>query len=140
MEYVSKIIMNLPTYLVLDINNCITKDYGVDKMQKYRKVSYCMPEETIIEIEIIQLMKSTQQIKISKSEIVENALIYSFSMFEEELENTDMLRAIVTPFIEPIVDTYTISVDVADKLDYYAHVLGISQAHLIMASIEFINN
>ncbi len=48
-----------------------------------------------------------------------------------------MLRAIVTDFIEPIEQTYTISVDIADKLDYYAHALGISAAHLVMASIEF---
>ena len=106
-------------------------------MKKYIEVCYSLPEETIIEIEIIQLMEAGENIKISKSEIVENALINSFDMFEEELENVDMLRAIVTDFIEPIEQTYTISVDVIDKLDCYAHALGISQAHLIMASVEF---
>ncbi len=106
-------------------------------MKKHIEVCYSLPEETIIEIEIIQLMKSTEQIKVSKSEIVENALVNSFDIFEEELEYVDILRAIVTDFIEPIEQTYTISVDVADKLDYYAHALGISQAHLIMASVEF---
>jgi len=106
-------------------------------MKKYIEVCYSLPEETIIEIEIIQLMKSTEQIKVSKSKVVENALVNSFDMFEEELENVDMLRAIVTDFIEPIEQTYIISVDVIDKLDYYAHALGISQAHLIMASVEF---
>ena len=106
-------------------------------MKKYREVSYSLPEETIIEIEIIQLMKAGKNIKISKSEIIENALANSFDIFEEELGNADMLRAIVTDFIEPIIETYTISVDVANKLDYYAHALGISTAHLVMASIEF---
>ena len=106
-------------------------------MKIYREVSYLLPEETIIEIEIIQLMEAGENIKISKSEIVENTLINSFDIFEEELEYIDILRAIVTDFIEPIEQTYTISVDVADKLDYYAHALGISVAHLIMASVEF---
>jgi len=106
-------------------------------MNIYREISYSLPEETIIEIEIIQLMEAGENIKISKSEIVENALVYSFDIFEEELEYVDILRAIVTDFTEPIEQTYTISVDVADKLDYYAHALGISQAHLIMASIVF---
>jgi len=106
-------------------------------MKKYIEVCYSLPEETIIEIEIIQLIKSTEQIKVSKSEIVENVLVNSFDIFEEELEYVDILRAIVTDFIEPIKQTYTISVDIIDKLDYYAHALGISQAHLIMASIVF---
>jgi len=106
-------------------------------MKKYKEVSYSLPEETIIEIEIIQLMEAGENVKISKSKIVENTLVNSFDMFEEELENVDMLRAIVTDFIEPIEQIYTISVDVIDKLDYYAHALGISQAHLIMASVEF---
>jgi len=106
-------------------------------MKKHIEVCYSLPEETIIEIEIIQLMEAGENVKISKSKIVENTLVNSFDMFEEELENVDMLRAIVTDFIEPIEQIYTISVDVIDKLDYYAHALGISQAHLIMASVEF---
>jgi len=106
-------------------------------MKKYIEVCYSLPEETIIEIEIIQLMEAGENIKISKSEIVENALVYSFHIFEEELEYVDILRAIVTDFIEPVEQTYTISVDVIDKLDYYAHALGISVAHLIMASVKF---
>ncbi|MEA3331639.1 MAG: hypothetical protein U9Q29_08110, partial [Campylobacterota bacterium] len=102
-------------------------------MEKYRKVSYSLPEETITEIEIIQLMKSTEQIKISKSEIVENALLYSFDIFEEELRAVDNIIYIPINFKKTIIQTYTISVDVLNKLNYYASELGIKKSHLVLA-------
>ena len=107
--------------------------------QEYKKVSYGLPEKTILEIDIIQLMKSGVNIQISKSQIVENALIYSFDMFEEELRAVDEITYIPSTFIEKIIQTYTIPVDVANKLDYYAYELGIDKSHLVMASITFMS-
>ena len=107
--------------------------------QEYKKVSYGLPEKTILEIDIIQLMKSGVNIQISKSQIVENALIYSFDIFEDELKYANEIKKIATDLIEPIVQNYTISVAVADKLDYYASELGIDKSYLVMAGITFMS-
>jgi len=44
-----------------------------------------LSENIILEMEITQLMKLTENIKITQSEIIQNALIYSFDIFQAEL-------------------------------------------------------
>ena len=108
-------------------------------MQEKRKVAYSLDEETIIDIDIIQFNESVKGNKKSKSQIIEDALIACFDIFEEELRAVDNIIYIPINFKKTIIQTYTISVDVANKLDYYASELGIKKSHLVLAGIAFMS-
>lgn len=108
-------------------------------MQENRKVTYSLDEAKILDIDIIQFSESVKGNKKSKSQIVEDALIACFDIFEEELRAVDKMTYVPINFRKTIIQTYTISVDVANKLDYYASELGIKKSYLILAGITLMS-
>lgn len=56
-------------------------------MKTHKKVTYTLQEKTLLEIEIIMLMKSVESngVKTTKSSIVKDCLLSSYKLFEQEI-------------------------------------------------------
>jgi len=109
-------------------------------MQKYKKMSYRLPENIILDLEIIQLMKLTEDIKITQSEIIENALRYSLDIFEEELREFGKIGYNSEGFENMLEKEFILPLMLVNKLSFYSRELGISESLLVLASIVLICN
>ena len=54
-------------------------------MKTHQKVTYTLPKNIILDIDIIKLMSFGEGIRISKSALVKVSLLKSFKLFEEEV-------------------------------------------------------
>jgi len=111
-------------------------------MKTHKKVTYTLQEKTLLEIEIILLMKSVESnvVKTTKSSIVKDCLLSSYKLFEQELVENGGLPLSETYNLpnkfsntQPI--TITLPFEVVDRLDYFSKKLGIKKSHLVMCSL-----
>lgn len=122
----------------MSINNFITKDYGVYKMKIYKEVCSSLPENVLLEMEVMQLMKLTENIKITQSEIIEKELMYSLDIFEAELNEFGRIGYKSDNYKNVTEQIFTLPSKVVNKLNFYSRELGISQSLLVLASIVLI--
>jgi len=54
-------------------------------LKTHQKVTYTLPKNIILDIDIIKLMSFGEGIRISKSALVKVSLLKSFKLFEEEV-------------------------------------------------------
>jgi hypothetical protein len=62
----------------------------------------------------------------------------SFEVFENELVKYGgkITDKIPKKYFNTIPKTYTLPIEVVDRLNYYSNVLGVKKSHLVMSSIE----
>ena len=107
-------------------------------MKKHKKVTFTQTEKTILTMDIEMLMKSVEEGRVTKSSIIKDCLIKSFGLFEEELKKygKDTFKNILKKYPNTKPKTYTLPIEVVERLDYYSQNLGIKKSHLVMISIE----
>ncbi len=108
-------------------------------MKIYKKVCYSLPENIILEMEITQLMKLTENIKITQSKIIENALMYSLDIFQEELNEFGRIGYKSDNYKNITEQIFTLPSMVVNKLNFYSQELGITQSLLVLASIVLVS-
>ena len=99
-------------------------------MKTHKKVTYTLQEKTLLEIEIIMLMKSVESnvVKTTKSSIVKDCLLSSYKLFEQELvDNGGVPLSETYNFPNKFSNTHPITItlpfEVVDKLDYFSRCL-----------------
>lgn len=107
-------------------------------MKKYKKVTYTLPEDTILEIDIKLLMEQSVGANISKSSIIKDCLLQSFEIFAIELVENDgkPFSDIPKKYKGTIPVTFTLPIAIEETLSWYSQKLGVKKSHLVMSSVE----
>lgn len=107
-------------------------------MRTHKKVTYTLPKDIIVSIEVELLMKQSVGVEKSKSSIIKDCLLQSFGLFESELVEYGKkeFENIPKKFPNTIPKTYTLPIEMVERLDYYSKELGIKKSHLILISVE----
>jgi len=109
-------------------------------MKTHKKVTYTICEDTIIFIDREVWKRFRRRAPMSKSAIVKNCLLQSFKLFESELVKYGKKEFEHTPkkIADTIPKTYTLPIEVVERLNYYSSMLGVKKSHLVLIAIQVV--
>lgn len=100
-------------------------------MKKYIRVTYTLPNDVVGMVKILNLLNDDK----SYSKTVSTSIQRGFGSMEESLRDNDDLSMFPKKWKNTVTKTFTIPIEVNERLSYYSSILGMKKSHLVSLSI-----
>jgi predicted DNA-binding protein len=101
-------------------------------MRNSVRVTYTLPKEIIPHLLVLSVV-----LEKSLSKIIRLSLEEGFEIMEESLRLNEDLSSIPKKRRNTITKTFTIPIEVSERLSYYSEKLGLKKSHLVYSSLVY---
>lgn len=100
-------------------------------MKKNIRVTYTLPKDVVGMVKTLRLLNEDK----SYSQTVSTSIQRGFASMEESLRDNDDLSMFPKKWKNTVTKTFSIPIEMSERLSYYSSILTMKKSHLVSLSI-----